>query len=262
MDISAIVVHVDASSYAATRVAHAVALASSFQATLIGLLPQCGPSPGATFFTDCESSRKAFEVATANTSIAVDWRVGEGSPVEAMQCEGRLADLIVLSQPANDDPRHLPETRQFVEATILGAGPPVLVVPLSVAAPQRGWPYARVVVAWSGTRESARALRDALPILSRAQHVALICCIPWTLGAVPASYALTWLARRGIRAGRIDLAGATNLSAGRALVATAAAAHADLLVCGAQARQCTPDGLAAVAATVLDESPIPTLFAR
>lgn len=275
MDISAIVVHVDASRYATARLSHAVALACALPATLVGLLPQRGLAPDAALFADCESSRLAFEAATAGAPIAVDWRVGEGTPLEAMQCEGRLADLIIVSQPCAGDGHCPVDTRQFVEGTILEAGPPVLVIPLTHdAAPTQAWPYARVMVAWSGTRESARALRDALPILRRAQHVALACCIPFSrhrqTDMAPASYALTWLARRGIRACLFGLTGDAHPSLGKALLATARTARTDLLVCGAQARDETVGNavgklagkLGDIAGTVLDESPIPALFAR
>ncbi|MEN7531412.1 MULTISPECIES: universal stress protein [unclassified Cupriavidus] len=267
MEISAIVVHVDASTHATARLSHAVALACALPATLVGLLPQRGLTPDAAFFADCESSRVAFETATAGAPIAVDWRVGEGTSLEAMQCEGRLADLIIVSQPCAGEAHRLVDTPPFAEGTILEAGPPVLVIPRTHdAAPTQAWPYPRVMVAWSGTRESARAMRDALPLLRRAQHVALVCCIPVSrhrhTNLAPASYALTWLARRGVRACLIGLRGDAHASPGNALLATARTARTDLLVCGAPASDKAVGKLGGIASTLLEQSTIPALFAR
>ena len=79
------------------------------------------------------------------------------------------ADLVVLSQrdPQETDgaPRH------FIERLLVGSGTPLLFVPhadtlplLADGAPRCGQ---CVLVAWSAARESARALRDALPLLTR-----------------------------------------------------------------------------------------------
>jgi nucleotide-binding universal stress UspA family protein len=53
---------------------------------------------------------------------------------------------------------------------VLRAGRPVLLVPDTVAA----LPLRRVVVAWKDTRESRRAMRDALPFLQQAKEVLLV----------------------------------------------------------------------------------------
>lgn len=300
MDISTIMVHVDARDDAISRLSHAVALAAAFRATLIGLLSQHpNHSPRLTMrATDCDSSRQTFEAATEGAAIAVDWRVGEGTAIEAMHCEGRLADLIVVSQPAPPASHAHADSRRFVEATIIGTGPPVLVIPVGLCAPDATWPYSRVMVAWSGTRESARALRGALPICQRAQYVEVVSCIApgpgWQHHVSPPSYGVTWLARRGVKAVLSDLAHAPGIGCGQALIDLAARRNVDLLVCGVRAsrardeRHCSAAGrngdpdcddiandggldadskdicdkpaLTGIGDTVLRKSPIPALF--
>jgi nucleotide-binding universal stress UspA family protein len=62
MDISAIMVHVDASQSVEARLCHAVALAGSFNATLIGLLSLSADEPAWVYRTaDGRRERQAYE---------------------------------------------------------------------------------------------------------------------------------------------------------------------------------------------------------
>ncbi len=71
------------------------------------------------------------------------------------------------------DPQRLAET----EALIFGSGGPVLIVPgLEAAVPvteQRATSL-NVMVAWDGSQAASRALRDAMPILARADLVSVV----------------------------------------------------------------------------------------
>lgn len=274
MDISAIMVHVDTSGHAPVRLSHAAALANAFHATLIGLL---SAQPVDAVSTVCpaddhDATRRLFESATERAGLAVDWRIGEGTALDAIHCEGRLADLIVLSRP---DPAEsgAAAMRRFVEAAIVDIGPPVLVIPPGPLVSLSVWPYVSVIVCWSGNRASARALRDALPVLRQARHVTIACCTPVDArgqGVAPASYAITWLARRGIRAALVELLARSSTDIGHTLLDLAVRRRADLLVCGAGGHPGEPvaghetqrahwhDD---VAAALISRSPIPALFA-
>jgi len=82
---------------------------------------------------------------------------------------------------------------------VMQAGRPVLVVPAS--AERRG--FERVVIGWKDTRESRRAVVDALPLLQHATHV---CVVEITaepeLEAVRTRLAdvVEWLGRHGVTA--------------------------------------------------------------
>lgn len=281
MDISAIMIHVDASPQSAARLSHAAAIATAFHATLIGLLSQNAYTPAgadhlhdakhvrsgiaADLTANCEAARRAFDTATEHLPVAVDWRVGEGTPIDAMHCEGRLADLIIVGQPAPGEVS-ASATRRFIELTIVGAGPPVLVLPPDGRIAAAPWPYASAMVAWSGTRESARALRSALPFLRLAQRVSLVSCPPDGLGrhpgTSPPSYAMSWLSRHGVKATLTEMIVHQSGSLGDALLELTARRKADLLVCGEYGRRFMRDNvLGRVADTLLSKSPIPTLFA-
>jgi nucleotide-binding universal stress UspA family protein len=98
------------------------------------------------------------EIAAAS-KVACTCRVIGGESAYALAYEARHADLVVLGPLT-------PFVRRGVHASpieiALGSGSPILVVPADVATVDLG---ARVLIAWNGSREAARALRDALPLL-------------------------------------------------------------------------------------------------
>jgi len=142
---------------------------------------------------------------------------------------GRCGDLIVVGQTDRNLPRD-GVALDFPQQVLLHAGPPVLVVPYTglFAGVGQG-----VLVAWKGTRESANALRNALPLLRSARRVSLV-----EVGEAPDPAAgddalvsaKAWLESHGIevRAHR-ELAFA---GVGDQLLSRAADIDADLIVCG------------------------------
>jgi nucleotide-binding universal stress UspA family protein len=110
-------------------------------------------------------------VAAAATAIGrpVEFLEGPGAAIETALTHSRLADLTVVGQW---DPEHPGgNTGAFASGLIVGAGGPVLFVPNAGRFERCG---RRVVLAWSDTRESARAMRDAMPILERAEAVEVL----------------------------------------------------------------------------------------
>ncbi|WP_051849118.1 universal stress protein [Thiomonas sp. FB-Cd] len=82
----------------------------------------------------------------------------------------RTADLLVIGQPW-DAGEGRPSSLHFASQLLIGASCPVLFVPGPEALAENC--CSRVLVAWGPGRESARALRDALPLLQRATDVQL-----------------------------------------------------------------------------------------
>ncbi len=81
----------------------------------------------------------------------------------------RRSDLIVMGQA---DPRRRDATtvQEEIEAILMRAGRPVLVVPY---AGTFALPAARVMIGWNASREAARSVHDAMPFMKRAEHVTL-----------------------------------------------------------------------------------------
>ncbi len=108
------------------------------------------------------------EVAHAH-GMAIDLQCPAGDPLSVMTARARSADLVVLGQASDDSAGGL--SRRFGSSLMVSAGCPLLFVPSVGKVEPCGQ---RVLVAWSATRECARALRDALPVLQRAESVELL----------------------------------------------------------------------------------------
>jgi nucleotide-binding universal stress UspA family protein len=98
----------------------------------------------------------------------------EGPPIPAALAQARHADLVIAGQSA---PEGSPEGGKDqpsvnpVEEILLGAGRPLVVVPAYGSFPTCG---ETVLIGWTETREAARAVHDALPILAAAQSVVVL----------------------------------------------------------------------------------------
>lgn len=114
-------------------------------------------------------ARELVQEAAAASGLQIDFTSPGGDPIEVMIARSRLADLVVVGQPVDDDGRG--PSKRFASQLLVGAGCPVLFVPAAGPIDKVG---KRVLVAWSATRESTRALRDAMPILKGAASVELL----------------------------------------------------------------------------------------
>ncbi|RLK45650.1 universal stress protein [Cupriavidus plantarum] len=283
MSFAAMLVHVDEAEGTSARLTQAVALAEGFHAALIGLL-SVGANESAWVYRHadgrrerqapersvaeaCEQARHSFDTATETATFPVDWRVGEGAPEEAMLCEGRLADLLIVGQPRairEDSGMMFRAQRRFVASVILGAGRPVLVLPRDARVSTNG---TRVVVGWNGSRESARALHDALPWLTRAESVDVVQVLQarrhQRFEASPGSYAVAWLSRHGIHAALTELVTEASAEVGALLLNFAHRRGADLIVCGAYGQgRLREDILGGVTDTLLRHTQVATLLAH
>ena len=141
---------------------------------------------------------------------------------------GRLHDLTILPVPETDA-----LGRSDMEAVIFGTGRPTLLMP-SGKGRKSLQSLNRVVVAWDYSREAARAMADALPVLSRAREVQIMSvhgekgihttCVAGDLE----KYLTTHRVKHVIE--RITLAQGTI---GDCMMSHARDANADLLVMGA-----------------------------
>ncbi|HVC59558.1 MAG TPA: universal stress protein [Acetobacteraceae bacterium] len=163
------------------------------------------------------------------------WRLVEGNLPATVALHARYADLTVLGQ-ANPYEHRDGLGRGLgavVVATLMEAGRPVLAVPFAGDFPTLG---ERVLVAWNASREAARAVNDALPLLREAASVTVLAVNPRRgingHGDVPAADIALHLARHGVRAEAAHTV-ATDIPDGEALLSYAADIGADLIVCGA-----------------------------
>lgn len=179
--------------------------------------------------------QEAFDKATrAAGAGSAEWRSEEPAqvPDTSRPLEfARRADLVMVCRSASDSDFMDPDL--IVEDLLMGSGRPLLVLPRADARTMLGQ---RIAIAWNGSREAARAVHDAMPLLITAPvgSVQIICpgekagskTLP--LGAELAES----LSRHGVSA---EVSGLDNrhLNAGPDVLARAAELGADLLVMGA-----------------------------
>lgn len=126
-----------------------------------------------------EAARKieqAFRGAMAGSDLSWEWRKADGRQdiVENLVMQhGRAADLIVLSQSDTQSEIYTPT--DVTEDVMMNAGRPVLIVPV---ANEGASAFERVLVAWNSSKESARAVFDALPLLAKAKSVKILTVEP------------------------------------------------------------------------------------
>ncbi len=119
----------------------------------------------------------AFRKAAADLVAPTEWRTAEGRPAELAPLHARYADLTVVGQQDPENP--VEAGAGVIEALLLGSGRPVLIVPYAgrFAAVGR-----TVLVAWNASREAARAVNDALPLLEQADAVKVLAVNPGRSG--------------------------------------------------------------------------------
>ncbi len=176
-DLASIMVAVDLGAEARDRVRLAGHLADDFRARLIGVaaeeasyaVPPIGPVPASAYalaanseliLNDLKRAHAVFEEAVGTRS-RVEWHSNLDFPLPFLIGQAAAADLVVVGRkPASGpllcsvDPGDL----------VMHLGRPVLVVPPGLD----HLDVRRVAVGWKNTREARRAVRDALPFLTRA----------------------------------------------------------------------------------------------
>ena len=246
MTIKSILVHADAGPGSNRRLRLADQIAAQFQGTVIGLGAEAFETAlmsgnamidGAVFeavreqvAAELPAAEKHFR-ALATDAPTTAWIAQEGYPGQMLALHARGADLIVASRPARNEGIAFSAR---VADVVMESGAPVLIA----SDRDIGFSGRSVVVAWKDTRESRRALTDALPFLRRAEKVTIV-----AVGGEPAGEAtmqgLAEIAERLARHGIIAKTEIVPKGPGMIVEALedAATRHgADLIIAGAYAR--------------------------
>lgn len=112
-------------------------------------------------------ARCQLPLAAEPGSASVGWCEETGSETDHVARRGRLADLIVIGRPADD--RSGPSIIT-AETALLETGRPIILVPPNgSSAPPR-----RLAIAWNGSVEASRAVALGMPLIERADQVAIV----------------------------------------------------------------------------------------
>lgn len=253
----------------------AIQLAERFRSHLIGFHPElvqvsyamAAGFPDAEFLRDAtERSVRTTKTLAADfgrrleaTKLSSAWATMESMPGDTSAGALRLArsvDLVLASQP--DPASEAPET----DVLLHDSGRPVLVFP-------RNKPInpalKRIVIGWNGSKEAARAVFDALPLLKEAEFVEVLVVDPEERrpgGTQQGEGIAATLARHGITANRVAAQKGRG-SVEEAIVDHCDIAKADLLVLGAYGHSWLREFLfGGVTRDVLDNAPIATFMSH
>ncbi len=244
MALSEIVLHVRRSDSPGRAGEAAFALAHRFEAYLTAIhaaaiAPTAFAAPEAVALSVVEASRDyadalarsdAWNARFTEARIAGEWQVVQSDDVEALCHAACAADLVVVERPTT--PPEAPVGWGIASRTAFSAGVPVLVVPDTARVVDR---YDRLVVAYDGGPQAARAMHRALPLLKAAREVVVLNGVPERAPGprvLPTLDAVAYLSRNEVSAHvqRFDTEGRET---GAALLDAARAAGAECIVMGA-----------------------------
>jgi len=277
MEIKSILVHVDASPRSAVRlhIAHQLAREhdSAHVTALFAVEPQpvpvavpAGPVPEVLVPKQVAPEQRAraraiFDAALAEHGPPLVWHEVQGDlPAWGVAQAALYADLLVLGQY---DPNHLPTydvPKDLVESVIVDSGRPALVIPHTGMFDILG---RNILVAWKPSRETARAVSGALPLLKRADRVQVVAWGKDSFTPAETTFGIErYLAWHGVEAKAHRYPEpATEL--GEILLSHAADESADLMVMGCYSHSRLRElVLGGVTRTVLKSMTVPVLMAH
>lgn len=257
----------------------ALPLATRYSAHLIGVHAEAIPMPYVTpmGFPDTEflaasaeanQQRSAgikalFETRAAREGVSCEWQAMESvsgdSAVGALSV-ARACDLIVAQQA---DPEGQSGSLANIEALLFESGRPVLFVPYAMPVDSS---FSKVLVAWNGTQQAARAVFDALPFIRQAQETEILSLDASDTGqqdgAVAGVDIAAALARHGAKV-VFASESSGNIGAGAAIENRIAEGGAQLLVMGAYSQSWLKEFFFGGATrTLLQSMPVATLMSR
>jgi nucleotide-binding universal stress UspA family protein len=277
-ELGEIVVFIDGRTETAGILEFAGTLAQEHGARLITVFMQ--PKPTATtpeMFARGEGIPKVIEVHQAQLErIEADHRAQFDDVVRrhGIQSEWRslaylssevgvhayYADMVVIARP--ESPGQTPGPPGLAESLVLSSGRPIIVFPPRGTVSQ----VRRILVAWNATRESIRAVADAMPLLAKADAVEVLVVDhqrrPEGHGQEPGADIARHLARHGAHV-EVRRLSSEGKDVGSLLLSRAAAFSADLLVMGAYGHSHLREWMfGGVTRTVLYEAGLPVLMSR
>ncbi|WEX11701.1 universal stress protein [Chelativorans sp. AA-79] len=205
--------------------------------------PMGGPSADFTILMQDESRRRHeelrafFDERAGAEGVMHEWRGFDSASGDAAISgieSARSADLVIAQQ---NDPDADSQRVADVEALLFNTGRPLLLVPYTFSG--RSEPFKKVLLAWNGSKQAARAAFDALPLMKQAGKIEVLTVDPRdTLeqdAEVAGAAISAALARHGID---VTMRGeqSTGLSHADVIANRLADSGADLLVMGAFGR--------------------------
>ncbi|MDX2102046.1 MAG: universal stress protein [Alphaproteobacteria bacterium] len=240
MTVRSILAHVIDAAASAHVLAAAGTLAHAFDATVHGLhireplvMPMAGLGDVPSSVIDAWQSAIERRVVEAKTAFATQGLKGscsvvDGDPVAAIARASRAVDLTIIAQ-ANPEADAALAREGIADELVFRIASPLLSIPYIGLQATLG---STVAVAWNDTREAFRAVRESIPLLTKADSVTVISIDTGDapIGGVPEL--LEYLKGHGVPAVAKRVV-ADNSGIGDTLLSTIADLGSDLVVMGA-----------------------------
>lgn len=240
MQYKDILVHLENSPNCETRINLAISVAQKHQAKLTGLYvithQHYTPHPNnierGSETAVYEFKQKASLAGVSVEALCIDTKISGIDMTAIINEHSHFMDLVIAGQSDPDVstekiPHDLPER------LVLGSGCPVLIIPFTGMYSSIG---NCVTVAWKSGRESARAIKDAMPFLETAGQVNILEVVAYEAGKpanmINCNRIGRHLSNYGI-AVKVDQLIAGNIPVGDVILNQAWEIGGDLLVMGA-----------------------------
>ncbi len=249
MDFKNLLLHLDNSSGCRNRLDAAFALARDFEARIEGLfvvpdyiVPSYVEAQiSVDLITDvtekaiarAEETLAEYTQLARDAGVEFDAEVVEGQIIPILREHSKYADLMLLGQDQPDDPDNA--SYGLADALLFEGACGCLLVPHSVKIEPPG---KRILLAWNASRESARALHEAMPLLARADELVVLSSEPdgadsgLAQGHPHAQRLARFLESHGIESVSSGISD-PDLTPSQAIIGQALDMRADLIVMGA-----------------------------
>lgn len=190
MPYRSLLVHLDLDHRAEARIACALRLAHEFGCHLVGAAPtgiipptseisveaaeslaEYAQAAQAALQRHAEAACARFDAACREAGLRSHETVCEhAEKARSLVHLAHCSDIVVLSQSEPDNSAY-PHSRDLVADVVLGSARPTLILPCTGRFDAIA---SHALVAWDDSREAARAVADALPLLRLAQRVEVV----------------------------------------------------------------------------------------
>lgn len=200
--------------------------------------------------------RETLEADLKQEDCSWDWVEVEGFTQEAFVSQTALADIAIVTLEEPDFPFETAEP--FLNHVVTHSAAPVLAMPKDAKSFN---PFGKVLIAWDGSFEAAKAVRRSLPLLSKAEDILAI-----SVGEVAATKPnlkdlARYLSHYGIKISVDEVADTGTVS--ERLAETARAIDASYIVMGAYGHsRLLQTILGGETRRMLTQSAIPIIFAH
>ncbi len=211
--------------------------------------------------TMAQNAIARFEEEAQRAGVSVEHRIVEATLGGSTDLFGRIARRFDLAVVGQREPDRMTPADMFMEGALFESGRPVVVVPYIQ---KQGLKLDRVLVCWDGSRASARAIGDGIPLLTRATAIDVIMVATGRAKSneVPGADIGHHLARHGLKV-EIKRIVAEDVDVPNTILSYAADSSADFIIMGGYGHSRLREFvLGGATRGMLDSMTVPTLMSH